>query len=1235
MHTILKETPQNFTVGARAGRYDPKRQRCRLHDAMRSSRRWLSGFRVKGGGLRPGIVLQLIFSFFFCFFLCPTLCSEDLWAQAAEQTAAPSAALRSIHGVVKSGNMPIPGAGVSATNAATNEQVNAWTDVDGSYVLRIPADGKYSVRVQMAAFAGNAQDVTLDPAHQDVQQNFELILQSRAREVRNEVPNNEAHGNAAGNNAGRTGGENPQQRANGGGRGFQSLSVSQTGQDSGGSSMSDVVPSGMPVPGIAPNSATESVAVSGNTSNSFNSMSADEMQQRFNDARQQGGGFGDSDGFGGGGRGGFGGGGPMVFGRRGFDINRPHGSIYYGVGDAALNASPFSITGQPVEKPGYLQNSFGGSVGGPLNIPHIYHGGTKTFYFINFNGKHGENPFDQFSTVPTQAERNGNFSFLCKTGFTGPVVNGIPTCGDTATINGMLTYVDQIYNPSSTNPTTGVRSPYANNLIPGLGTGTTCPSPAPYNSIPQALLQYIPCPNLPGTFQNFHFVTSAISDSDDLNVRVNHSFGATPAGRRRGGGRNAPQNSLQVGFHYHESSANLTNPFPSVGGSTTVRSFDVPISYTRSIGKLTNVVRVDFNRSRTHTQNLYAFNDNITGALGIGGVSTNPYDWGLPNLSFTDIASLQDTTPALTRNQTYTFTDNVVWNHGKHTWRWGVDFRRVEVNTETDSNPRGSFVFSGLNTSQFAGGDPVAGTGYDFADFLLGLPQQTSEQFGQNNHFRGNFWDVYAQDEWKMRGNLTLNLGVRYEYVSPLTEINNRIVNLDLASTVFEQSASPTSTAVVPIQPGQPGPYSGPLPASLLRPDRNNFAPRVGFAWKPFSKTVVRGGYGINYNTGAYQGIAQQLAFQPPFSTTATNVQAAFPSLPNLTLQNGFPAPTGISNDYAVNPNYRLGYVQIRNLDIQQQIRPTILLNIDYTGTKGTDLDILEAPNRTAIGIRIPGVQAFTYESSVADSEANAGSVRLRKRLAKGFSIGGTYTFSKSLDDASSIGAGATSAASAPGLGAGGTGSAGGGASSGGGAANVAQNPFNLSGERGLSSFNQTQKFSADYLWELPFGHDKHWLTDNTPWRAIFGDWQWSGDWTFASGLPFTPRFVNDINDVSAGTNGTLRPDLVPGQAVSLSNPSIAEWFNTAAFVAPPSGQYGNARRNSIIGPGSKVFDMAFTKIFPMKESRLLEFRAQATNVFNMVNYSSIDASVTSPTFGRVTAAGAMRAFTITSRFRF
>jgi len=887
----------------------------------------------------------------------------------------------------------------------------------------------------------------------------------------------------------------------------------------------------------------------------------------------------------------------MLFGRRGFDINRPHGSIYYGIGDSALNAAPYSLTGQPVIKPGYEQSNFGGSIGGPLNIPKIYHGGDKTFFFVNYNGKRGQNPFDQFSTVPTLLEREGNFS---QTVYTSGLEAGQPV---------------RIFNPAT-------NSQFPNNTIPQL------------NAAAVGLLKYIPLPNLPGAVQNFHFITSADSSSDDLNIRINHSFSGAITGRRQGG-RRGPQNNLTFGFHYHGSAAEITNPFPSVGGHTDVRSFDVPISYVRSIGKLTNIARFDFNRSRTRTQNLYAFQNDITGALGIAGVSTNPFDWGLPSLSFTNFGGLQDTSPQLQRNQTFTYSDNLIWNHGKHTWRWGGDFRRIQLNTETDSNARGSFVFTGLNTSDLASGQPVTGTGYDFADFLLGLPQQTSAQFGENNyHFRGNSWDLYAQDEWKVRGNLTLNLGVRYEYVSPYTEINNRIVNLDLSPGVLSLSGGTPLVSIV--LPGQAGPYGGTLPATLVRPDRNNFAPRLGFAWKPFSKAVVRGGYGINYNTGAYQGIVQQLAFQPPFSFTQTNVQ----SVPGeLTLQNGFPVSqsSGITNNFAVNPNYRLGYVQIRNLDVQYQLKPTILLNIDYTGTKGTDLNILEAPNRTATGIRIAGVQAFTYENSVGDSEANAGSVRIRKRLSRGFSVGGTYTFSKSIDDASTIGSGANAGSGSAGLGGGGTG-AGTGASSGtasAGASNVAQNAFNLSAERGLSSFNQTHRFTADYLWELPFGHDKRWLTGNNAARAILGDWQWSGDWTIASGLPFTPRLLGDFSDVERGTNGTLRPDLVPGVPVGISNPSIAQWFNTAAFVIPAVGQYGDARRNSIIGPPTHVFDMAFTKIFPLKESRLLEFRAQATNIFNTPQYASIDTVVNSPTFGRVTAVGAMRAIQLTARFRF
>ena len=221
-----------------------------------------------------------------------------------------------------------------------------------------------------------------------------------------------------------------------------------------------------------------------------------------------------------------------------------------------------------------------------------------------------------------------------------------------------------------------------------------------------------------------------------------------------------------------------------MGGTTITRGYDVPIGYVRSFGRLINTFRVEYNLSTIQTNNLYAFNTNVTGLLGINGVSQSPADWGLPNLSFTNFGSLQDTDPVSDRNQTVSFTDQMIYTHKKHTLRWGGDFRRLEINTETASNPRGSFVFTGLNTSEIIDGKPVAGTGFDLADFLLGLPQQTSVQYGNSPfgyHFRGNSWDLYGQDEWRFRSNLTFNIGLRYEYVSPFSETANRMVNLDIA----------------------------------------------------------------------------------------------------------------------------------------------------------------------------------------------------------------------------------------------------------------------------------------------------------------------------------------------------------------------------------------------------------------------------------------------------------------------
>jgi hypothetical protein len=1108
-----------------------------------------------------------------------------------------------IHGLVKSGNMPLPGVTVSAVNTLTGQKGSAWTDVDGTYSMQVPSNGRYVVRAQMAAFAPLTHEVLINATNRNAAIDLEMVLLSRAQQAQPSDTQKQLAALGA------------MAAAIGGGRGFQSLSVTQSeGADAAGG-MEQIAPAGMPVPGMSQESATESVSVSGNTSNPMGNMSGDEFRTRINEFREQsgiggpgglggpgggllgglggpGGGLGGPGGFGGGG-GGFGGGPGINLGRGGrFDINRPHGMVYYSVGDSALNAAPYSLTSQPSTKPSYLQNRFGLSLGGPLNIPHIYKGGTKTFFFVNYNGTRNDNPYDAFSTVPTLLERAGDFS---QTTITDRDAGGqaaqVPV---------------QLFNPFNGQPVAG------NNLQTS---GLTL------SPVALGLLPYIPLPNLstqPGTQQNFHYVTSVNSDSDDLNIRINHTFGAGglfPQGGRGRGATRAPRNNLTIGVHYHGSNANLTNPFPSVAGTTEVRSMDIPVSYIRSFGKLTNIARVDFNRNRVRTQNLYAFSQDITGGLGINGVSANPFDWGLPNLSFTNFGSLDDNNPLLRRNQTITFSDNMIWNHGKHTWRWGGDFRRIQLNTETDNNARGSFVFSGANTAQFVNGAQVPGTGFDFADFLLGLPQQTSAQFGANNyHFRGNSWDLYAQDEWKLRGNLTLNLGVRYEYVSPFVETNDRIANLILSPSVLNPSLG--APAVQPVMPGQE------LSSTLVHPDRNNFAPRIGLAWKPFRNTVVRAGYGINYNTGAYQTIAQDLAFQPPFATTETNVQA---NAGALTLQNGFPTPAPglITNSYAVDPNYRLGYVQIRNLDIQQQIRPTLILNVDYTGTKGNDLDNILAPNSildpgTGLPvIPITNAQAFTWQTSRAYSSANAGSVRLRKRLHSGISLGGTYTFSKSIDNASTIGNGVgVAAVGGPAVG----------------SSLIAQNPYNLDAERGLSSFDRRHYFVADYLYELPFGHDRRWLSRATPWRAIFGDWSWSGDWTIASGLPFTPRVITS-GDVSRGVYGAVRADVVPGVSEAVSDPSIAEWFNTAAFTVPVG--YGDARRNSIEGPGEVVFDMSFNKVIPLKEGKNLELRASASNVFNHPEFSTIDTVVNSPTFGRVISAGAMRTIQLTARFRF
>jgi trimeric autotransporter adhesin len=1081
---------------------------------------------------------------------------------AQTPTAAPAATYQ-ITGMVRTGKTLLPGVTVTVANTLTGQKATVVSALNGSFMITGLPRGRYVVRIEFMGFAPQSYEVLLNPENPSGRVDAELILASREPQQSNQVPAFSQDG-----------------------AGFQNLSIENTlsalsggGSEEGGlgngqENNNDL--SSLPMNGAGAEGPTESVSITGaqgRTQDFGNGSEADlqERIQEFRDRAQREGLIGSPGGPGGQARpmGGPGGGPVMIRMRGKFNINEPHGMLYFQDDNSALDARPYSLTGQPSDKATYNQSHFGAFVGGPLNIPKIYHGGTKTFFFAGWNASRGSNPYDAFTTVPTLLERGGDFS-----GLTYP--DGKP-----------VTIFD---------PTTG--QPFLGNMI----------DPTRINLAAKDLLQFIPLPNLPTAVQNFHYVTTESSGSDAVNLHFVHNFGQTggpfffmgPMGGGRFGGGNQKRDNLNFGMNWRRSTSDIVNPFPSLAGGTGTQGLNANAGWVHGVGKITNILRFNYNHNHVSTTNLYSGVENVSGTAGISGISANPFDWGLPGISFNTFGGLNDPTPHRELDQTYTISDTLVWRRGKQFWRFGGDYRRMLQSFRSSRNAEGSFVFTGFATAQYPSGSlqPVPDTGFDFADFLLGLPQQTSLQSGTSSYdFRANSFDLYAQNDWRIRANLSLNLGLRYEYNGPYTEAHNRIVNLDVA---------PGFKAAAPVMPGATGQFEGAYPASLVNPDRNDFGPRIGIAWKAASRTVIRAGYGINYNLAQYASFIQNFAFQPPFAIASTNIS----TLANpLTLENGFPstAPSAVTNNFAVDPNYRLGYVQLWDLDIQNQLAGGFYLNLDYNGSKGTRLDVERA-------INIPGIQPFIYESSTGNSVFHAGSVRIRKRLAGGLGFGATYIFSKSIDDASSIGGGGTV---------------------------VIQNPFNISADRGLSSFDQRHKFTGDWIYDLPFGDD-HRFAEKGAWSHILDGWQWSGDFNIASGFYFTPRVLGGAVDINRGVSGSLRANTISGQPISLSNPTTGEWFNTAAFCAPsalclnPNGSsFGDAGRNIIEGPRQFGLDMALNKTISLSEMRALDLRLQATNVFNTAEFTNINTVANSLTFGQVTSAGNMRRITMVARFRF
>jgi trimeric autotransporter adhesin len=1055
-------------------------------------------------------------------------------------------------GTVKFGGQPLPGATVVATQG--EHRVVTTTDESGAYELPDLAPGAYTVEVQMFGFQTARKQIQAGPGSPPA--DFSLELQPlRQREPRELAQRSQQQG------------------------GFRAT-VGTTENE-----LDQIAAAAPPDTALqSPANANEAFLVNGSLSNGLQT-GQDDFGLRGPALGIQaapgglpgasvegqpggvpgapggpgGGGPGGSGGFGGGrgGGGGFGGGRGGGFGGQGGQRRRPggnggfignranrgrqgiHGNLSFQWQGADTDAKQFSLSGQPELQPNFNNYRWSAVIGGPLRIPHLLKG-DSTFFTVSYYSTRGQSVSYNVGTVPTAAERMGDFS--------------------QTSINGV---VPTIYNPS-----TG--APFAGNVVPS----------SLFNPASLGLLQYIPLPNLPGTVQNYDFVTAVPADTDNVSVRLNQNLGKND------------RLALTESFQRRKSDTAQLFGFldPGTGfGDNTV------LSWTHNVGSnALNTATLTFNRNRTTQDSYFSYGPDIASELGIQGTSQEPINYGPPTLTFTNFASLTDALPSKSVVQYVAEGDAYSWVKHNHTMTFGGDFKRQDRNTTTDQNARGTFQFSGIATSEIVNGQPVPNTGLDFADFLLGLPQASSVQFGgDSTYFRQNAYDMYANDDWRVNPNLTLMFGLRYEYYSPLSEKYGHLANLDIASGF---------TAVTPVYPGTPG-----VPNSLIEPDRDGFAPRGGLAWKPSTKhsTVVRLGYGIYYNPTALNRLATELSEQPPFAVTQRLTTS---SADVLTLENGLAtAPTNatVLNTYAVQMNYKVGYAQSWNVSIQQNLSRSFFIELGYLGTKGTDLDTETVPNRAPPGsspltsqqnLQIADAEQFIYDSSWGNSIYHAGQARLMRRFARNMSFNIIYTYSKSIDDSSTFG---------------GVGNV------------VAQNAFDLSAERGLSSFDRRHVLNLNYVLSTP--------TQANWWKR---NWTLSGSALLESGTPLTAQILgNQSNVAGTGVVGSGR-----AEATGLPVIDGSGYFNPAAFTYPPPGELGDAGRNTIPGPWSWSLNSAFGRYFTLGgegSRKRIELRLETTNTLNHVNITNVNTVFGSALYGLPTAAGAMRTADINIRFRF
>jgi hypothetical protein len=809
--------------------------------------------------------------------------------------------------------------------------------------------------------------------------------------------------------------------------------------------------------------------------------------------------------------------------------NDLHGSFWEFFRNSDLDARNFF---DPKSTSPFRLNQFGATLGGP-----IHH--DKTFYFVNYEGLRKTKSVGQVFSVPTLAQRQGNFS-------------GVATIYDPATT---------IKNANGTYS----RLPFPNNVIPS--TRLDPVAQAAYNLL-------YPLPNQPGLTRN---LTSAFKNSttdDQFTGKIDHRF--------------SDRNTLSTRYTYEYPRRFNTSyaQLPNFADDWNNTSQSAVVSDTYVITpQIVNEAHIGFNRmyqylvSTLHTQD-------IPDQIGITGTQAKTYP-GPPTINITGIGSTGSlsNTPNNRGENTFQVADNLSYTAGNHSIGIGADLRELRENGGTASSSRGSFSFVDSYTAL----PGVAATGSALADFDLGYPSTASVSIGNGfTNIRQFLTGIYVKDDWRVTPNLTINAGLRYEYFTPLREVRDRIPTFDF-----------TTGQLVPVGVNGVSDY-------LYHPDKTNFAPRFGLAYRPFGSdtTVVRAGYGIFYSP-ILPYLGWSVGQSAPNLYSATVVNNA--NVPNISIGNAFqPSLLSISPTIStINPGITTPYNQEWSFGIQRQVMASTVLDVSYLGNKGTHLiggarNIDQAvPGAGAIPPRRPYPAYTSVSTFLSDglSNYNALRVNLKRNISKGLTFTGSYVWSKMIDTTDTAFL----------------------AQSGNAAKRDQRNP---GAERGLAAFDARQRFVFNFVWALPLG------------KGRFRDgWQLSGIYTVQTGTPIDVGLSYDNSNT--GNAGSLdRPNCVANPNVGGPH-TVLDWFNTSAFAAPVPYTFGNCGKNVITAPGIQNMDLLLSKIFAPIERLRIQFRAEVFNIANHPNFDPPNSTYGSPVFGQISSAGDARETQFALKFLF